>query len=433
MILHLDFAHPQGRLRALHGVGNGPVVNGSHTTDMAVWHREAAFPSVRLHDCHWPNPNVVDINTIFPLFHADETNPKNYIFAPTDRYLAAIAERGVQIVYRLGVSIEHLTKFFIYPPADYDKWARICINIIRHYNDGWADGFHYGITHFEIWNEPNVASMWQGTEEEYFTLYRTAVLALKAYNPVLKVGGPVSTHVGADLVPHFLAYCREQQLTLDFFSWHCYTDDPAAFVDNAVRARALLDEYGYPEAESHCTEWRPMLIGWDEISPKPERPPHAVRDGFARNRNAESAAYTAAALMRLQDAPIDMTHFYCADDSPWSMFDEYGVPGRVYYALKAFNALVQTPNRVAITGDAADGITACAGVADDGRSGAVLLSNYRGAAHTVTLAGLPAGEVECFLLDEGHELTSLGVTANTGTLTIDLPPSTVVLVKVGAV
>ena len=132
--LTVDCSRPQGRLRPLHGVGNGPFVAGGHTADMAARHREAGFPSVRLHDCHWPNPNVVDVPTIFPLFHADVDDPRNYIFKPTDRYLQPIVENGAWIVYRLGVSIEHLTKYYIYPPEDYARWARICINIIRHYN-----------------------------------------------------------------------------------------------------------------------------------------------------------------------------------------------------------------------------------------------------------------------------------------------------------
>ena len=63
------------------------------------------------------------------------------------------------------------------PPEDAAKWARICANIVRHYNEGWADGFHYGITYWEIWNEPDneesieLNNMWKGTKEQYYDLY----------------------------------------------------------------------------------------------------------------------------------------------------------------------------------------------------------------------------------------------------------------------
>jgi len=162
--LAVDFSKPVGKIRPLNGVNNGPFVDGNHTADMNARHKEAAFPSVRLHDCHWPNPNVVDIPAIFPLFHADADDPANYVFGPTDQYLAPIAERGAEIVFRLGVSIEHKTRYHTQPPADFEKWAKICVNVIKHYNDGWAGGKQYGIKYFEIWNEPDIGpQMWTGT------------------------------------------------------------------------------------------------------------------------------------------------------------------------------------------------------------------------------------------------------------------------------
>ena len=59
----------------------------------------------------------------------------------------------------------------MHPPADAAKWAAICVGIIRHYNEGWANGFHHGIRYWEIWNEPeNRPAMWTGTDEDYLAL-----------------------------------------------------------------------------------------------------------------------------------------------------------------------------------------------------------------------------------------------------------------------
>ena len=273
----VDFSTSLGKLRPLHGVNNGPFVAGYHTADMAARHKEAGFPGVRLHDCHWPNPNVVDVPSIFPLFHADADDPRNYLFAPTDRYLAAIVANGSEIVYRLGVSIEHKTDFRIYPPDDFQKWAKICINIIRHYNDGWANGFHYNIRYYEIWNEPEGGSMWRGTRQQYFDLYRIAATALKAYNPALKIGGPVACGTDSPIVRPFLAYCRDGKVPLDFFDWHCYGDSLPEMMKHAAQARALLDEFGFKATESRCTEWRPMIAGFDQTVARPERPASTVR------------------------------------------------------------------------------------------------------------------------------------------------------------
>src|SRR5205085_9026480 len=116
--------------------------------------RELHPPFARLHDCHWPNPDVVDIHAVFPDFDADAELPSSYDFRLTDEYIAATRATGAEIIYRLGESIEHTwIKRFVHPPGNFQKWASICRGVIRHYNEGWADGFYYGIRYWEIWNE----------------------------------------------------------------------------------------------------------------------------------------------------------------------------------------------------------------------------------------------------------------------------------------
>jgi hypothetical protein len=66
----VDFAKPLGKIRALHGVQNGPVVWGINA-DLTRYHAEAGFPSTRLGECHYPSPDVVDVPVIFPIFDAD--------------------------------------------------------------------------------------------------------------------------------------------------------------------------------------------------------------------------------------------------------------------------------------------------------------------------------------------------------------------------
>ncbi|HCD80812.1 MAG TPA: hypothetical protein DEQ65_00480, partial [Ruminococcaceae bacterium] len=98
--------------------------------------------------------HTVDVHRIFKNFNADENDPESYIFAPTDKYLKDITNAGTKVFYRLGASIEHDFKYGTYPPASFEKWAKICEHIISHYNEGWAEGFNYNIEYWEIWNEP---------------------------------------------------------------------------------------------------------------------------------------------------------------------------------------------------------------------------------------------------------------------------------------
>ena len=78
-------------------------------------------PYVRLHDCAWPHPDVVDMHAVFRDAGADPERAASYDFVLTDEYLAAIQATGARIIYRLGESIEHTrTKRFVHPPHDPD-------------------------------------------------------------------------------------------------------------------------------------------------------------------------------------------------------------------------------------------------------------------------------------------------------------------------
>ena len=84
--------------------------------------------------------------TISPVFSADTESPASYRFLPTDDFLKSILATGSGVMYRLGESIEHTPRrYFVHKPADYDQWTKICLGIIRHYNEGWADGFHFNL------------------------------------------------------------------------------------------------------------------------------------------------------------------------------------------------------------------------------------------------------------------------------------------------
>ena len=145
--------------------------------------RALGLPFIRLHDCHWPNPDVVDIHAVFPNPNADAENPSSYDFAQSDDYLQAAAQTGAKLIYRLGESIEHTrVRRFVHPPKDTEHWSKVCLGIIRHYNEGWANGFHMAIPYWEIWNEPNHPNYWSGPNDglkKYSELLKFAYAAAK--------------------------------------------------------------------------------------------------------------------------------------------------------------------------------------------------------------------------------------------------------------
>lgn len=392
----IDLSREAGVVKPLHGVNNGPLGYGS-LVDVSHHFRGAGIPLVRLHDPNYPHPREIDIHTIFPDFSKDPADPASYDFAKSDYYIRTVIETGAKIVYRLGESIEHTPdKYYVYPPADYAKWAQICIGIIRHYNQGWANGFRYGIEYWEIWNEPDGAGprMWNGTVEQYYDLYRVVAPILKGFDPSLKIGGYAAALVKVipDFFPNFMKMCAEEKLPLDFFSWHSYNDNPELVREISTFVRERLDSYGYTKTESHYNEWSFFDADWTAIFVPGNE--HYRRDMFERGKGTQGASYSAAVLSLMQDLPIDAANYYDGQPSALfcGLFDYYGVPMKTYYAFQRFGELLRYEHRAhAACGE--PGIYLCA-AATTGEGGSALISNWRGVSgyYDIALPGIGEGE-----------------------------------------
>ncbi len=401
-----------GAVKPMHGVGQPPFA-GMYF-NMFHYLTEAGIPFSRLHDVGGMfSGNVfVDIPNIFRDFSADASDPASYDFAFTDKLLVALTEAGVEPFFRLGVSIEnyiHIKQYRLMPPADPNQWARICEGIIRHYNEGWAEGYHMGIRYWEIWNEPDNSpdlaenQMWWGTEEEFFNLYDVAAKHLKACFPELKIGGFAScgfygilekeaspdaacsprTQYFLDFFDDFLAYIREHGSPMDFFSWHSYGSIQDT-MQYAAYARKKLDDAGYANVEHTCNEWNCE--------------PH--QRGTLRH-----AANTAGMLLAMQNSSLDSAMFY---DARFGTSVYGGLfnpmtrePLPAYYAFMAFNELYKRKNAVRTECTTDGECYVCAAIDDDG-SGAVMLANPTDTARplSVNLDGKKVHSVK--IITEGH-------------------------------
>ena len=440
----VDCTKETGRIRPLHGGNCGPLQTGG-LIDLSAYHKELGIPLTRLHDCHWPNPDVVDVHVVFPDFTKDPADPKSYDFARSDDYVAAVVKTGSKIVYRLGESIEHAPrKVHVNPPGDAERWAQVCVGIIRHYNEGWADGFRHDIQYWEIWNEPeNRPAMWTGGDEEYLRLYEVTAKAIKSQFPNLKAGGPSLGYTGrvvdggfepSPFLLKFLSHCRDRKLPLDFFSWHLYTNDPRECVTRALGIRRVLDENGFRDAESHLNEWNYLPDNdWSPMSLKGQGEPR--EKFYARMTGAEGAAFAAAVLLNLQDAPVDAANYFTADNQPLGLFSLHGVPHKTFHAFKAFRMLLDTPERLPVTGRA-EGLSACAGTDEKRSAVQVLVANptAKPARCEIVFDSLPwhSARGRVLLLDTDHGLSEKSdVAVNAGaSVTIELTVRSVYLVTV---
>ena len=417
--ISVDFARQAGRMKPLHSVNNGPVYKTApdqRITNLPAF-QAAGIPYVRTHDASfyatYGGEHTVDVHMIFPDFSRDPADPAAYDFTLTDEYLRVIALGGSRVFYRLGSKIEHeIKKYGTLPPPDFHKWARICEHIIRHYTQGWADGFHYDMAYWEIWNEPDgfaddappeKKTCWGGTQAQFCQLFDITARHLKACFPDKKIGGPAVCYPLTDWARRFLDYLRSHQTPLDFFSWHMYSADPWRMAQVERETRELLDAYGFTAAESILNEWN-YVRGWEG---------EEWIYSLTAERGLKGSAFIAAALCLSQYAPLDLLMYY--DARPCAMnglFAPYEVNRNLkgYYALYFFNQLYRLGNAAAVSGPE-KGIAVCA--AENGARKAVLLTHYAdddGAAPRqvkLSLAHLQETEqplrLTYYLLDETHD------------------------------
>ena len=385
----VDFDKIVGPVKPVNGVGQPPMIGALGDWSMMHYLKDAGIPCSRLHDVGgWLGGGLyVDIPNLFPDFDADESDPRNYRFAYTDSLLNALVANGVEPYFRLGVTIENFAgngypPLRIHPPKDFAKWARICEHVIRHYTEGWANGFRHSISHWEIWNEPDgVPSidehpMWRAPFSEYVRLYGVAAKYLKARFPDLKIGGyassgfygvgsswggndPVRVKHLMNCFTNFLDRARAENMPLDFFSFHFY-DRPEFLAPQMDYCRRTLDAYGFRDTEMSLNEWHPG-------------------GGTEALGTAKQAADIAAVLAILQNGPVADAEIYdarCNVGVYSPLFNPLTYkPHKAYYAFLAFNELRKLGHAVKTVNAAQPGLWACAARSKDGSRGAVFAVN----------------------------------------------------------
>lgn len=180
-------------------------------------------------------------------------------------------------------------------PTDINKWTDLVKHFLAHciarYGRGEVEKWY-----FEVWNEPNLKPFFNGTQQQYFELYKETALAIKGIDPKLRIGGPATSNFEIDQdslkqaqnsgrpidpqtiqwkpiwIEEFLNFCHQNHLPVDFVSTHPYPQDFAldepglprtgryrrsvdSTRDDLRTLRKMIDDSAYPEAEIQLTEW----------------------------------------------------------------------------------------------------------------------------------------------------------------------------------
>ena len=384
-VVKVDFSIPTGRIKPMHAMCNGPK---SYGADLSPLFSEIGVPYVRFDETDGAFSScAIDVSRIFKDMNADPNSEESYDFSQSDKYIAAAYNSGARVIYRLGESRD---KSFgekeIQVPDDLSLYCKICANIVKHYNDYWANGYAYGIQYFEIWNHAKK----RGDFAREYELYRRVAEAIKLIDENLLVGGMLFDDF-SDSAREFIKLCRKNRTPIDFLSFSSRSNDPLKVGETVKTAIAFLKNFGFENTKIILGEWcyidsdatggaaYQRLIG-------PEFDGMTKKSFFDSLSSVKGAAYDAALMLHLNEIPdVDIACHYDAQPyiSPWCDFaDRFGNRQKPFYAFKAYGELYRAKNGVFCSSEQTDGLRhsgvyAAAAVSDEG-IGYCLLASFDG-------------------------------------------------------
>ncbi len=184
-------------------------------------------------------------------------------FAWLDRIVDKLLEKGVQPWFNVGYGNIHHTDATepdavgwapIHSEESRNAWKKYVAELTKH--------FKGRVTHFEVWNEPDIDCFWEGgsSVKEYMNL-------LKMTAPVIKENYPEAKIIGCAMASGFSwggfaileEYLKEGLAQLiDVYSYHRYRIVPELYsVSDFTHLREAFDAYGgqhvkFWQAESGC-------------------------------------------------------------------------------------------------------------------------------------------------------------------------------------
>ncbi|HWZ92421.1 MAG TPA: hypothetical protein VNW92_26330 [Polyangiaceae bacterium] len=249
-----------------------------------------------------------------------------YNFSNYDKIIDAIVALGMKPIIELSFmpsSLASGTATFgwyggkpgnITPPKSYDHWQALIYNVAKHsierYGAAQVEAWYW-----EVWNEPDLATFFTGSQADYLNLYDRAVLGLMQASPNLKVGGPSVAIITDGWIEALIDHCMKGGVKLDFISWHKYPyPDDAHALNIADGNRQVVSIITQKKAQYPALNVLNFLTEWNS----------SFRGGASFN-NEMGASFVAKAVHAMfQDqsgiAPPDRAAFWVISDV-WEEWD----------------------------------------------------------------------------------------------------------------
>lgn len=205
-------------------------------------------------------PKYIRIDHIYDFYDVVRRENERLIFnwEQLDKIAAQIRQAGAIPFFSLSYMPPVIAQNgdITAPPINWEDWSVVVQETIQHFS-GKNEVNLINVV-YEVWNEPDLFGNWKiGGEKDYRVLYKYAIEGAnqaKATNPY-KIGGPAITAPYQTWVDGFLDYVKENNLRLDFYSWHRYSLEPEEFLKDINKVDTWLFQNAGYSLEKYLTEW----------------------------------------------------------------------------------------------------------------------------------------------------------------------------------
>ena len=222
-------------------------------------------------------------------------------------------------------------------PVSLEQWQSMFRELAAHYREqGLRIAYH------EVYNEPDCGdTFFLGTMEDYTELYIRAARGLKEGDPDAVIGGPNTAFInltGAAAMHSFLEKVLEENVPLDFFSYHSYGCDTYQYISRTRQAREILAQYvDFDTTELHLNEYNSLIQPF-------------LSDGPAEHSMGGATMLTSFGQL-LEETDVTLAHWAQFLDTGYEPLGSVDTKGRIKAPYWAYWMYSQMPEeRVLVKG-----------------------------------------------------------------------------------
>ncbi len=208
------------------------------------------------------NPEYIRLDHLYDFYDIVQGTPGNltFDFTKLDLVISDIVATGAKPYLALSYMPPAISSGDILaPPTNWADWQLTVQKTIEHV----SGDLKIRDVCYEVWNEPDLFGGWKYYgSKNYLTLYdyaaRGALRARSNQNVLpFKIGGPAITALYKNWFYAVAKYAVNNNLPLDFFSWHRYSNDLEQYEKDMADVKSWVESFPQlqPVLEFHITEW----------------------------------------------------------------------------------------------------------------------------------------------------------------------------------